>query len=84
MGKEMQKVNTERKRQKFSKEFKLTAVKLLQAGQKPATQLARPVMCTAAHFHADQAWGQVSKVGGHLGALQLFAHAHFAALIHAV
>jgi transposase len=40
MGKEMQKVNTERKRQKFSKEFKLTAVKLLQAGQKPATQLA--------------------------------------------
>lgn len=40
MGKEMQKVNTERKRHKFSKEFKLTAVKLLQAGQKPATQLA--------------------------------------------
>lgn len=40
MGKEMQKVNSERKRQKFSKEFKLTVVKLLQAGQKPATQLA--------------------------------------------
>ncbi|HLD09145.1 MAG TPA: transposase [Methylophilaceae bacterium] len=29
-----------RRRQKFSKEFKLNAVKLLQAGQKPATQLA--------------------------------------------
>ena len=40
MGKELLKVNQERQRQKFSKEFKLSAVKLLQAGQKPATQLA--------------------------------------------
>lgn len=40
MGKETQKVNAERKRQRYSKEFKLTAIKLLQAGQKPATQLA--------------------------------------------
>lgn len=40
MGKEIQKVNAERKRQRYSKEFKLTAVKLLQAGQKPGTQLA--------------------------------------------
>lgn len=40
MGKELLKVNTGRQRQKFSKEFKLNAVKLLQAGQKPATQLA--------------------------------------------
>lgn len=40
MGKEVQKVNAERKRQKYSKESKLTAVKLLQAGQKPATQLS--------------------------------------------
>jgi transposase len=40
MGKEIQKVNAERKRQRHSKEFKLAAVKLLQAGQKPATQLA--------------------------------------------
>lgn len=40
MGKEILKVNSDRKRQKFSKEFKLNAVKLLQAGQKPATQLA--------------------------------------------
>ncbi len=39
MGKEILKVNSDRKRQKFSKEFKLNAVKLLQAGQKPATQL---------------------------------------------
>jgi len=40
MGKEIQKVNTDRKRQRYSKEFKLAAVKLLQAGQKPGTQLA--------------------------------------------
>ena len=40
MGKELLKVNTGRQRQKFSKEFKLNAIKLLQAGQKPATQLA--------------------------------------------
>ena len=40
MGKEVQKVNAERQRQRYSKEFKLTAVKLLQAGQKPGTQLA--------------------------------------------
>jgi transposase len=40
MGKEIQKVNAERKRQRYSKEFKLTAVKLLQAGQKPGTLLA--------------------------------------------
>ena len=31
MGKEVQKVNAERKRQRYSKEFKLAAVKLLQS-----------------------------------------------------
>ena len=40
MGKEIQKVNIDRQRQRFSKEFKLHAVKLLLAGLKPATQLA--------------------------------------------
>ncbi len=40
MGKELLKVNNGRQRQQFSKEFKLNAIKLLQAGQKPATQLA--------------------------------------------
>lgn len=40
MGKEILKVNSDRQRQKFSKAFKPNAVKLLQAGQKPATQLA--------------------------------------------
>lgn len=40
MGKEIQKVNAERKRQRYGKEFKLTAIKLVQAGQKPGTLLA--------------------------------------------
>lgn len=40
MGKERTKVNTERQRQRFSREFKLEAVRLLEFGQKPAAQLA--------------------------------------------
>ena len=42
MGKEINpiKSNATLKRQKFDKAFKLNAIKLLQAGQKPATQLA--------------------------------------------
>jgi transposase len=40
MGKEVQKVNIDRKRQRFSKEFKLAAVKLLQSGTKPGTLIA--------------------------------------------
>ena len=42
MGKEINPINSNatRKRQKFDKAFKLNAIKLLQAGHKPATQLA--------------------------------------------
>ena len=42
MGKEINpiKSNATLKRQKFSKDFKLNAVKLLKAGQTPTTQLA--------------------------------------------
>lgn len=42
MGKEIHpiKSNQARQRQQFSKDFKLNAVALLKAGQKPATQLA--------------------------------------------
>jgi transposase len=40
MGKETQRVNAERKRQRYSKEFKLAAVKLLQSGTKPGTLIA--------------------------------------------
>jgi len=40
MGKERGKVNPERVRQRFSREFKLEAVRLLEHSGKPATQLA--------------------------------------------
>ena len=40
MGKEIRKVNAERKRQRYSKVFKLSAVKLLQSGTKPGTLIA--------------------------------------------
>ena len=40
MGKQNKKVNPERHRARFTKEFKLEAVRLFEAGQKPATQLA--------------------------------------------
>jgi len=40
MGKERTKVNVGQRRQRFNKEFKLEAVRLLELGQKPATQLA--------------------------------------------
>ena len=40
MAKQIQKLNPERKRRRFNKEFKLEAVRLLELGQKPAAQLA--------------------------------------------
>lgn len=40
MGKQNNKMNPERQRLRFSKAFKLEAVRLLELGQKPATQLA--------------------------------------------
>ena len=40
MGKEIQKVNAERKRQRYSKVYKLAAVKRLQSGTKPGTLIA--------------------------------------------
>ncbi len=40
MRKSHKKVNPERQRTRFTKEFKLEAVRLLELGQKPATQLA--------------------------------------------
>ena len=40
MGKERAKVNPDRQRQRYAKEFKLEAVRLLEVGQKPAAQLA--------------------------------------------
>jgi transposase len=40
MGKAIERVNSGRKRTRFAKEFKLEAVRLLELGEKPATQLA--------------------------------------------
>ena len=40
MGKQEQRVNPQRKRVRFTREFKLEAVRLLELGQKPATELA--------------------------------------------
>jgi transposase len=40
MGKTIEKVNLGRKRARFAKEFKLEAVRLLELGEKPATQVA--------------------------------------------
>jgi transposase len=40
MGKAIERVNPGRKRTRFAKEFKLEAVRLLELGEKPATQLA--------------------------------------------
>ena len=40
MGKINGKVNAQRKRVRFTKEFKLEAVRLLERGEKPAAQLA--------------------------------------------
>ena len=39
-SKSISKVNPDRQRQQFTREFKLEAVRLLELGQKPATQLA--------------------------------------------
>lgn len=40
MGKEVNQLNLYRQRQRYDKAFKLHAVALLKAGNKPATQLA--------------------------------------------
>lgn len=40
MGKRLQKTPVQRERQRFTKEFKLEAVRLLERGEKPAAQLA--------------------------------------------
>ena len=39
MGKERTKINPDRQRQRFNREFKLEAVRLLELGQKPAAGL---------------------------------------------
>jgi transposase len=55
MGKSMEKVNPGRKRSRFSKEFKLEAVKLLEQGEKPATQIALELGIRRNQLHKWQA-----------------------------
>ena len=55
MGKAVEKVNPGRKRARFAKEFKLEAVKLLEAGQKPATQIALELGIRRNQLHKWQA-----------------------------
>lgn len=61
MGKEIQKVNPDRKRQRFTREFKLEAVKLLEKGEKPVTQLALELGIRRNQLHKWQA--QLEKAG---------------------
>ena len=61
MGKPVSKVNAERKRNRFSKEFKLEAVRLLALGQKPATELALELGIARNQLHKWQL--QLGKVG---------------------
>lgn len=61
MGKQVEKVNPDRKRQRFTKEFKLEAVKLLEQGEKPATQLALELGIRRNQLHKWQA--QLMKKG---------------------
>ena len=55
MGKAVEKVNPDRKRARFTKEFKLEAVKVLEAGQKPVTQLALELGAPRNQLHKWQA-----------------------------
>src|SRR2546426_12320799 len=56
------KVNPERQRQRFTREFKLEAVRLLECGQKPATQLALELGVQRGQLYKWQA--QVKAGGG--------------------
>ena len=61
MGKTVSKVNPQRKRVRFSKEFKLEAVRLLELGKKPATDLAMELGIARNQLYKWQK--QLGKVG---------------------
>jgi transposase len=62
MGKQKNKTNPERQRMRFSKEFKLEAVRLLELGQTPAAQLALELGIQRNQLYKWQ--DQLKKVGG--------------------
>jgi len=55
MGKAIEKVNAGRRRSRFTKEFKLEAVRLLELSEKPATQLAVELGIRRNQLHKWQA-----------------------------
>ena len=61
MGKTVSSVNAQRKRLRFSKEFKLEAVRLLELGKKPATDLAMELGIARNQLYKWQK--QLGKVG---------------------
>lgn len=61
MGKQKNKMNPERQRTRFTKEFKLEAVRLLELGQKPATQLALELGIARNQLHK---WQEQLKKSG--------------------
>ena len=66
MGKEMQRVNAEPKFQRYSKEFMLAAVKLLQSDTKPAIlialQMVSSINCVASAIGKVQCHPKISRV----------------------
>lgn len=62
-GKQGIKLNPERHRQRFTREFKLEAVRLLELGQKPATQLALELGVQRGQLYK---WQAQVKAGGEL------------------
>jgi len=62
-GKQGIKLNAERHRQRFTREFKLEAVGLLELGQKPATQLALELGVQRGQLYK---WQAQVKAGGQL------------------
>ena len=62
-GKQGIKLNPERHRQRFTREFKLEAVRLLELGQKPATQLALELGVQRGQLYK---WQAQVKAGGQL------------------
>lgn len=60
-SKQARKVNPERKRARFSPEFKQEAVRLLELGQKPATQLALELGVTRNRLYKWQAQLRAGK-----------------------
>jgi|GEM_PF-1935015 len=70
MGKAVEKVNPGRKRARFTKEFKLEGVKLLEAGQKPATQIALELGIRRNQLHK---WQAQLRSKGELGRFEALA-----------